>query len=222
MQPDIPSYRQSIPEKLLEVDRSLSQAQHEGVSFLCAALVPCGKLYDPSPDSRPSVSDCFSALKDHRETQPIATSILLYILHFVGCNQQLVTDLEQLIHGSQETVADARSTPNDNVHALLSGEARQQLRLQELLHDVHEDLPKMDKKAFMHLSVCHLDPPRNVNYTTSLFVHFAHLIQQEVITPSNLQRLYHWLNVMGKHTTLRKIDNYCGTASIPIPKRTSM
>lgn len=214
---------QSISKKLLEVDQSLSQAQHEGVSFLCAALVPCGKLYDPSPDSRPSVSDCFSALNDHRDTQSIATSVLLYILRFVGCNRQLVTDLQQLIHGSQETVANARSTPIDETHhASLSDEASQKLRLRELLHDVHEDLPKTDQKALMHLSVCHLDPPRNVNYTTSLFVHFAHLIQQEVITPSNLQRLYHWLNVMGKQTTLRKIDNYCGTASIPVPKRTSM
>jgi len=149
-------------------------------------------------------------------------STLLHILSFVGCDQLVITQLRQLIHGAQESVADARSTPDDDIHASLSDEASQKLHLRELLHDVHEDLPKTDQKDLMHLSVWDLNPPRNVNYTSSLFVHFAHLIEQEVITPSNLQRLHHWLNIMGKQTTLNKIDNYCRSAGIPIPKRTSM
>ena len=184
--------------------------------------MPSGKLYDLSLDSAPSISDCLSALSEHRETQSIATPILLHILNFVGCHQEHVTELQQLIHGAKETVADTWSTLNNKIHDLLTGEASQKLHLRKLLHDVHEDLPKMDRKALMHLSVCHLKPPCSVNYTSSLFVHFARLIEQEVITPSNLQCLHHWLNIMGKQTTLKKIDNYCRTASIPIPKETSM
>ena len=200
----------------------MSLTQNEGVGFLCAALVPSGRLYDQNLDSTPSISDCFSALNDYRETQSIAASILLHALVFVGCDQKHVTELQQLIHGAQETVVDARSTPNNEIHALIPDKASQKVYFRELLHDVHGDLPKTDKKALMHLSVCHLNPTRNVNYTSSLFVHFAHLIEQEVITPSNVQCLCHWLNIMGKQKTLKKIDNYCRTASIPIPKRTSM
>ena len=184
--------------------------------------MPSGKLYDLSLDSAPSISDCLSALSEHRDTQSIATSILLHTLNFVGCHPQHITELQQLMHGAQETVADAPSTLNNKIHDLLSNEASQKLRLRKLLHDVHEDLPKKDRKALMHLSVCHLDPPRNVNYTPSLFVHFAHLIQQEVITPSYLHCLHDWLNIMGKQVILKKIDEYCTTARISIPKGTSM
>ena len=207
--------RRNIQEKLFKIDLSLSQDKIEGTALLCAALVLSGKVYCESIDSTPSIQQCYTALKEEQKTQPNALNLLLYILNFVGCNLRSIAKLHQVMYGGQETVY------LDIVY-LLSDEDRLKLNFHQLLYKVNGDLTEEEKSSFIHLSACYLKPYPSPNYTNSLFVHFMKLVEQEVIPKSNVLRLHHWLTIMGKFTTLNRIDDYCHNAEIPVLKRSGL
>ena len=114
-------YRKAVIRELNNVDKSLSKLQLESASFLCAAAASVRKLYGENIELKPSIPDCYSALRESRESQQNASCLLLFALSFVGCNQQLVVDLRQLMLGSQD--------PGPDVHGLLSDTVRQNLYL---------------------------------------------------------------------------------------------
>ena len=59
--------RINIHEKLLKINRALSQDQIEGTALLCAALVPSGKVYRKSRNNTPSIQKCYIALKEEQK-----------------------------------------------------------------------------------------------------------------------------------------------------------
>ena len=200
--------RKNIRVKLLEIDNSLDQNQTEGTAFLCAALVPSGKVYRESIDNTPIISQCYTALKEEQKTQPNALNILLYSLVKVGCDQKIIAELHQVMYERQET------SYKDIVNSL-SDEDRRRFQFFWLLYEINSELPKKEKISLINLSACYLKPKQSENYTKSLFVHFMKLIEQEVISETNMLALYHWLTVMGKNTTLKKIDKYNNKFGLP-------
>ena len=204
--------RKNIREKLLKIDCSLSPAQIEGTAFLCAALVPSGKVYRESIDHTPSISQCYTALEEVQKTQPEAFNLLLYILTFVGCKKQRISELHQVMYKGQETAY------MDIVDSLSDAD-KLKFNFFQLLYDINSDLPNKEKISLINLSVCYLNPNQSPNYTDSLFVHFKKLSEQAVISATDMVALYHWLTIMGKKTTLELIDNYYNDVRIPVLKR---
>ena len=200
---------------MLKIDRSLSSDQIEGTALLCAALVPSGKVYRESRNRTPSLPQCYTALKEEQKIQPNALNLLLYIINFVGCNQQSIAKLHQEMYGGQETAY-------MDIVDLLSIEDRLKLNFHQLLYKVNGDFTEEEKCSLINLTTCYLKPCPNPNYTNSLFVHFMKLIEQEVISKSNVLCLHHWLTFMGKLTTLNLIDDYFLNAEIPVLKRSGL
>ena len=207
-------YRRDISKKLHDADKSLTEDQLESVSFLCAAAASVRKLYGESIKLKPSIPDCYSALRESRESQQNASCLLLFALSFVGCNQQLVDDLRQLMLGSQD--------PGPDVHGLLSDTVRQNLYFRELLHDVKEMMTGKDISAFIYLSSCDLKPEYSSRHTSSLLVHFTILMEQNLIMPSTLDHLYQVLRIMKKQNTMDMIDAYSRKLEIQVAKPSGM
>ena len=200
--------------KLHGIDKTLSTSQLESVSFLCGAAASTSKLYGRTIKSKPSIPDCYTALKESRESQQNASHLLLFALTFVGCSQCQVEELRQLTLGCEDVGKD--------IHTLLPEEMRQKLCFRELLHDVNADMTEEDVASFIHLSSVELQPEHNPNYTKSLLVHFSVLMEQSIISPSKVGHLCEMLGIMEKQSILDKVDAYCGREAIPKPKRTGM
>ena len=193
---------------MYDIDKGLSAGQLKGVVFLCEAATSKCDLY---ATTTPSVSDCYTALCDNRESQPYAPNILLKILSHVGCNENLVEDLCQLTLGSCSGFRD--------IHTQVSNEARKELRFRELLYDVNGDMTAKEASSFIYLSVEDLRPKPHPHYTESLLDHFSRLLEQTIISPQSVSYLCNILNIMGKQSTIDKIDEYCREEGIQIPKR---
>ena len=196
-----PFNHRNISKQLNVIDKSLSDDQLEAVSFLCAAAASIRQLYGESISLNPSIPDCYTALKESRESQQNASRLLLFTLTFVGCSQRQVEELQQLTLGCEDVGKD--------IHTLLSEEAKQNLYFRELLYGVSENLTGEDVSSFIHFSSSFLLPPRNARYTRSLLVHFNNLMDQKILTPSNLNHLRDILTEIGKISTLDKLEAYC-------------
>lgn len=175
---------------------------------MCEAAASKRDLY---ATATPSISDCYTALCDSRESQPYAPNILLKILSHVGCDENLVKDLCQLTLGCCDGFRDIR--------ARISNEAWKKLHFRELLYDVNGDMAAKEASSFIYLSLNDLQPKPHPHYAQSLLAHFSVLIEQTIISPQSVGYLCNILNIMGKQSTIDRIDEYCREEDIPIQKR---
>ena len=106
-----------------------------------------------------------------------------------------------------------------DIHTQVSDDARKELHFRELLYDVNGDMTAKEASSFIYLSVEDLRPKPHPHYTESLLDHFSRLLEQTIISPQSVSYLCNILNIMGKQSTINRLDEYCEEEGIQVPKR---
>lgn len=212
------SYVHIIPEfyrKLHDIGNGLPESDRPAVGFLCQAVCPRACIYLTTIHEVPSVSQCYHGLCRHSDTQAIAVSILLHVLGLVGA-RSASDDLQRIANDNQieKDGADARKV------GTLSEDARVSLHFRELLCMIYRQLPEDEKLAVINLSCPLLKPLRHPQYTRSLLVHFMVMMQQKLISPSDIQPLHECLLIIGQMEIIDLINSYYMERGLPqLPTR---
>ena len=186
-----------------------------GVGFLCQSVCPQSCIYPNDIQTPPTLLQCYDGLRGHRETQPIAVSILLHILTLVGAQSE---DIEELKETANQEDIEKGGADKEKFHDELNPQSIAKFMLRKLMFDIYKELSQDERTAMINFTCRKLKPPRTYGYTKCLLQNFIIMMQNDLIETDKVEQLYICLNVLGRLDLVKMVDTYCQERAIPRPR----
>ena len=196
---DDPHLEEDIQKKLIQCHHKIPESNHYIVPFICAAVVPHGRLFQKDLESNPTVADTFIALVNYHDTNCFALTLIKFALERAGCDPEMVRELCDACRK-----AGSQKYPDYNICVLEDEPFFESVQFHKLLVDVSDALTGNERHRMINLGSPFIE--RNLAHTDSLLVHFLRLLQGGVIGPGNVSKIKDWLQILQRQDVITTVD----------------